>query len=69
MLKSSVRSVDVFCNERRSDGHKSKESFFFDGTPYEVKVSCTVWAGGKDGDNIKILPISIGLVNDVQIIW
>jgi len=24
-----------------------------------VKVACTVWAGGKDGDYIKILPISI----------
>lgn len=30
-----------------------------DGTPYEVKVSRTVWVGGKDGDNFKILPIDI----------
>lgn len=30
-----------------------------DGTPCAVKVACTVWAGGKDGDNNKVLPISI----------
>lgn len=30
-----------------------------DGTPYAVKVARTVWSGGKDGDNIKILPITI----------
>jgi len=24
-----------------------------------VKVSCTVWSGGKAGDNIKGLPITI----------
>lgn len=29
------------------------------GTPYDAKVSRTVWTGGKDGDRIKILPISI----------
>lgn len=23
------------------------------------KLSCTVWSGGKDGDDIKILPIAI----------
>lgn len=30
-----------------------------DGAPCAVKVACTVWAGGKDGDTIKVLPISI----------
>lgn len=25
-----------------------------------LKGSRTVWSGGKDGDNIKILPITIG---------
>jgi hypothetical protein len=34
-------------------------SLIIDGTPCEVKVSCTVWAGGKSGDNIKRLPIGI----------
>lgn len=29
------------------------------GTPYEAKVSCTVWSGGKVGDNFKDLPITI----------
>ena len=24
-----------------------------------MKVSCTVWSRGKDGDNIKVLPIAI----------
>ena len=31
----------------------------YDGTPYEVKVSRTVWSGGKGSDNIKTLPITI----------
>ena len=30
-----------------------------DGTPDEVKVSCPVWRGGKSGDNLKGLPITI----------
>lgn len=30
-----------------------------DGKPYEVKVSRTVWGGGKDRDNFKVLPITI----------
>ena len=33
--------------------------FYFDGTPCAVKVARTVWVGGKDRDNIKILPIDI----------
>lgn len=32
---------------------------FGDGAPYELKGSRTVWGGGKDGDNIKVLPIAI----------
>ena len=30
-----------------------------DGTPCAMKVACTVWTGGKVGDSIKDLPISI----------
>ena len=30
-----------------------------DGTPDAVKVACPVWTGGKDRDNIKVLPIGI----------
>ncbi len=30
-----------------------------DGKPCEVKVSCTVWSGGKSGDDFKGLPIAI----------
>ena len=30
-----------------------------DGTPDAVKVACPVWSGGKGGDNIKALPITI----------
>lgn len=30
-----------------------------DGTPCAVKVACTVWTGGKNGDYIKVLPIRI----------
>lgn len=29
-----------------------------DGTPFAVKAACTVWRGGKAGDNIKGLPIT-----------
>jgi hypothetical protein len=32
---------------------------YLDGTPCAMKVACTVWTGGKAGDNIKCLPISI----------
>ena len=31
-----------------------------DGTPDAVKVACPVWSGGKGGDNLKALPITIG---------
>lgn len=31
-----------------------------DGTPDAVKVARPVWSGGKGGDNIKALPITIG---------
>ena len=31
----------------------------FEGTPCAVKVACTVWSGGKSGDNFKGLPITI----------
>lgn len=30
-----------------------------DGTPYTMKVVRTVWSGGKGGDDIKALPITI----------
>ena len=30
-----------------------------EGTPCAVKVARTVWSGGKPGDNIKWLPITI----------
>lgn len=30
-----------------------------EGTPYDMKMSRTVWSGGKDRDNLKILPIAI----------
>ena len=30
-----------------------------DGAPDAVKVACPVWSGGKDGDNFKVLPITI----------
>jgi len=32
-----------------------------DWTPCDRKLSCTVWDGGKGGDNIKALPIVIVL--------
>ena len=41
-----------------------------DGTPCEVKVSCTVWVRGKSGDDFKGLPIDIDVngVSSVQLI-
>ena len=38
---------------------KCEQWNFIDGTPCAVKVACTVWSGGKDGDNFKVLPIAI----------
>ena len=38
--------------------------YLFDGTPYAMKVACTVWARGKDRDNFKVLPISIIIQNN-----
>lgn len=32
---------------------------YLEGTPCAMKVACTVWTGGKVGDSIKDLPISI----------
>ena len=32
---------------------------YLDGKPCAMKVARTVWTGGKAGDNIKCLPISI----------
>ena len=29
-----------------------------------MKVACTVWARGKDGDNFKVLPISVIIQNN-----
>ena len=37
-----------------------------DGTPYEGKLSRTVWSGGKSGDYFKGLPITIGAGNSVR---
>ncbi len=37
-----------------------------DGTPYEGKLSRTVWSGGKSCDNIKGLPITIGASNIIR---
>ena len=37
-----------------------------DGTPCAVKVACTVWSGGKLGDNIKELPITIELAAQAE---
>ena len=38
-----------------------------DGTPYAVKVACTVWSGGKFSDYLKELPITIkeNIYNDL----
>lgn len=38
---------------------KFEEKITVDGTPYEGKLSRTVWSGGKPGDYIKGLPITI----------
>ena len=38
-----------------------------DGTLYEGKLSRTVWSGGKLGDNIKGLPITIGSGDFVRV--
>ena len=43
----------------REVGMGTSRNEYFDGTPCAMKVACTVWTGGKVGDNIKGLPIGI----------
>ena len=38
---------------------RCKQLNFIDGTPCAMKVARTVWSRGKDGDNLKVLPIAI----------
>ncbi len=54
--ESGGTTVDMPCNEARRNSPQPVKT---GGTPCEVKVSCTVWAGGKSGDCIKGLPIGI----------
>ena len=43
-----------------ADGAKSEmKEINKDGTPYALKGACTVWSGGKLGDYLKELPITI----------
>ena len=42
-----------------------RKRIVIDGTPDEVKVSCPVWRGGKFGDNVKGLPITIGQIENI----
>lgn len=44
-------------------GTDFSQDLYLDGTPYTMKVVCTVWVGGKVGDCIKFLPIDINVVN------
>lgn len=47
-----VMSAGVMAFSRGRDG-------VFGGTPSAVKVACSVWTGGKGGDDFKVLPIGI----------
>ena len=44
----------------------SRYEYHTDGTPCEVKVSCTVWVRGKSEDDFKGLPIGINNTIDVE---
>ena len=46
----------------------SRYEYHTDGTPCEVKVSCTVWVRGKSGDDFKGLPIDI-VNNDISVVF
>ena len=59
MLKSSGRTDEapvMGVEEWPQVGFESKIKF--DGTPCAPKGACTVWGGGKLGDNFKELPIT-----------
>ena len=43
----------------KAAGAKGPSRITFDGTPYEVKASRTVWGGGKARDYFKGLPIAM----------
>jgi hypothetical protein len=47
--------TDKLANKQKTPAKKNAHV----GTPYAVKVSCTVWTGGKGGDKFKALPICI----------
>ena len=46
----------------------SRYEMHTDGTPCEVKVSCTVWVRGKSGDDFKGLPIDI-VNNQISVVF
>ena len=68
MLKSSVRTVEALVM-RVEEWAQVVITFlgclirmnksYDDGTPCARKLACTVWSGGKAGDNIQGLPITI----------
>lgn len=59
MLKSSGRTKEV--PVMGTEEWPQVEYEIFDGTPCAGKPACTVWSGGKLRDNIKELPIVIGV--------
>ena len=53
---------------RKLNGEKDfSQILLFDGTLYVMKVACTVWSGGKIGDEIKNLPITILSLYNIHI--
>lgn len=60
VLINKGRGIVVVLKSGNADGAKdSSRVMKLDGKPYAGKLARTVWAGGKSGDNIKGLPISI----------
>ena len=65
MLKSSGRTKEISVMEMEEWPQANLQTikrllkFVNGGTPCAMKVACTVWVGGKVGDNIKYLPIDI----------
>ncbi len=61
MLKSGGRTEDASVMEVEEWPQVVifRDSKCNDGTPCAGKLACTVWSGGKTGDGIKGLPITI----------
>ena len=76
MLKSSVRTYEVLVMRMEEwaqvvvvKRYSLFNKYHNDGARYAMKVARTVWSRGKDGDRIKVLPMTITGYADSSRTW